>query len=196
MIAACAAWSCASRTSSAAGSSSRLPAERFTSGLLTAGQGFDGSSLRGFQEIQDSDMLLMPDIETAVYDPMSSSQVPTLAVICDVADPITRSTYSRDPRHIAQKAEEYLSLDRHRRHGLLRPGERVLHLRRRPLRAVAGHRLLPPRLGGGALEQRPRRGSRTSPTRSRARRATRRSLPSTPSPTFAGRCTRRWRRSG
>ena len=85
-----------------------IPAERFTSGLLTAGQGFDGSSLRGFQEIQDSDMLLMPDIETAVYDPMSSSQVPTLAVICDVADPITRSTYSRDPRHIAQKAEEYL----------------------------------------------------------------------------------------
>ncbi len=85
-----------------------IPAEFFTPDLLASGQGFDGSSLRGFQEIHESDMLLMPDIDSAVYDPMSSSEVPTLAVICDVADPITRASYSRDPRNVGRKAEEYL----------------------------------------------------------------------------------------
>ena len=85
-----------------------IPAEFFTTDLLASGQGFDGSSLRGFQEIHESDMLLMPDIDSAVYDPMSSSEVPTLAVICDVADPITRASYSRDPRNVGRKAEEYL----------------------------------------------------------------------------------------
>ncbi len=85
-----------------------IPAEFLTTDLLANGQGFDGSSLRGFQEIHESDMLLMPDIDSAVYDPMSSSEVPTLAVICDVADPITRASYSRDPRNVGRKAEEYL----------------------------------------------------------------------------------------
>ncbi len=70
------------------------------------GWGFDGSSIRGFQKIEESDMLLVPDPETALLDP--AIQMPTLSVICNVEDPLTRQPYSRDPRHIAQKAERYL----------------------------------------------------------------------------------------
>src|SRR5512133_664532 len=70
------------------------------------GLGFDGSSIRGFQEIAESDMVLVPDAATAVIDPFHEQQ--TLSVICGVIDPITRDLYSRDPRHIAQKAERYL----------------------------------------------------------------------------------------
>ncbi|HYV30320.1 MAG TPA: type I glutamate--ammonia ligase, partial [Candidatus Binatia bacterium] len=68
--------------------------------------GFDGSSIRGFQQIQESDMLLRPDPTTAYVDPIL--HVPTLNLICDVLDPLTRQRYSRDPRFIAQKAETYL----------------------------------------------------------------------------------------
>jgi glutamine synthetase len=70
------------------------------------GIGFDGSSIRGFQAINESDMLLMPDASTAVDDPIL--KVPTLSIICDVFDPMTKKPYSRDPRYIARKAEEYL----------------------------------------------------------------------------------------
>ena len=74
--------------------------------LFQEGIGFDGSSIRGFQTIDESDMLLFPDIDTAVVDPVL--QVPTLSVICDVRDPITGEEYSRDPRYVARKAEAYL----------------------------------------------------------------------------------------
>ncbi|MBE7518969.1 MAG: type I glutamate--ammonia ligase [Thermoflexaceae bacterium] len=70
------------------------------------GWGFDGSSIRGFQKIEESDMLLVPDPETALIDP--AIQMPSLSVVCNVEDPVTRQPYSRDPRHIAQKAERYL----------------------------------------------------------------------------------------
>jgi len=70
------------------------------------GFGFDGSSIRGFQKIEESDMLLVPDPDTAIIDP--HIQAPTLSVICDVEDPVTRERYSRDPRHIATKAEQYV----------------------------------------------------------------------------------------
>jgi glutamine synthetase len=70
------------------------------------GWGFDGSSIRGFQKIEESDMLLVPDPETAVLDPFIQS--PTLSVIANVEDPITREPYSRDPRYVATKAERYL----------------------------------------------------------------------------------------
>ncbi len=70
------------------------------------GVGFDGSSIRGFQKIQESDMILLPDPATARIDPLC--QHPTLAIICDVYDPLTKQPYSRDPRYIAKKAEEYL----------------------------------------------------------------------------------------
>jgi glutamine synthetase len=77
-----------------------------TKELFTEGIGFDGSSIRGFQEIHESDMLLKPDATTAFIDPMC--QVPTLAVICDVVDPVLKQPYTRDPRFIALKAEKYL----------------------------------------------------------------------------------------
>jgi len=70
------------------------------------GIGFDGSSIRGFQEIQESDMILIPDPATARVDPACS--VPTLSVLCDIVDPVTRDPYSRDPRGVAKKAEAYL----------------------------------------------------------------------------------------
>ncbi|MBI2297159.1 MAG: glutamine synthetase beta-grasp domain-containing protein, partial [Betaproteobacteria bacterium] len=74
--------------------------------LFEEGIGFDGSSIRGFQEIHESDMLLKPDPTTAFLDPMC--EVPTLVMICDVVDPVLRRPYSRDPRYIAKKAEAYL----------------------------------------------------------------------------------------
>lgn len=74
--------------------------------MFEEGLGFDGSSIRGFQAIHESDMILIPDPKTAVIDPLSP--IPTLSLICNVADPLTRQPYTRDARHIAQKAEEYL----------------------------------------------------------------------------------------
>jgi glutamine synthetase len=70
------------------------------------GQGFDGSSIRGFQKIHESDMLLMPDPTTAIMDPVG--KVPTISIICDVKDPVTGALYSRDPRGVAKKAERHL----------------------------------------------------------------------------------------
>jgi glutamine synthetase len=73
---------------------------------FTEGLGFDGSSIRGFQEIAESDMILVPDAATAVIDPFHEQK--TLSIVCDVVDPITREPYSRDPRYVAIKAERHL----------------------------------------------------------------------------------------
>ncbi|MBI2371079.1 MAG: type I glutamate--ammonia ligase [Deltaproteobacteria bacterium] len=70
------------------------------------GFGFDGSSIRGWQAINASDMLVIPDPATAVMDPFTAE--PTLTMIVNIVDPITRERYSRDPRNVAQKAEAYL----------------------------------------------------------------------------------------
>jgi glutamine synthetase len=83
-----------------------VPASEVGEGLFRDGIGFDGSSIRGFQEIHESDMLLIPDAATAFVDPVL--EVPTMDVICDIYDPITRQPYTRDPRHVAKKAELYL----------------------------------------------------------------------------------------
>ncbi len=80
--------------------------DQLTPELFTGGIGFDGSSVRGFQSIHESDMLLMPDPATALVDPVCA--VPTLSLVCDVVDPLTKQPYTRDPRHIARKAEAYL----------------------------------------------------------------------------------------
>ncbi|MCW5830646.1 MAG: type I glutamate--ammonia ligase [Deltaproteobacteria bacterium] len=74
--------------------------------VFVSGLGFDGSSIRGWQGIQESDMLQVPDPATARIDPFM--QHPTLSMICDIVDPITKEPYSRDPRNIAKKAEAYL----------------------------------------------------------------------------------------
>lgn len=78
----------------------------FSAETFEDGIGFDGSSIRGFQRIHESDMLLFPDPETAFVDPFNA--VPTLSLTCDIADPLTRESYARDPRHIARKGEAYL----------------------------------------------------------------------------------------
>lgn len=78
----------------------------FAEDIFEEGIGFDGSSIRGFQKIHESDMLLFPDPESAFLDPFTA--VPTLSLTCDIADPITHENYSRDPRHVAKKAESYL----------------------------------------------------------------------------------------
>jgi glutamine synthetase len=83
-----------------------IPVEDLEDDLFSEGIGFDGSSIRGFQQIHESDMLLVADAESACVDPVL--EVRTLNLICNVLDPITRKPYSRDPRYIAQKAEQYL----------------------------------------------------------------------------------------
>jgi glutamine synthetase len=83
-----------------------IPAGEMTAELFVDGIGFDGSSIRGFQHIHESDMLLMPDPATAFVDPVLPTR--TLAVVCDIIDPLTREPYSRDPRYVAKKAEAFL----------------------------------------------------------------------------------------
>jgi glutamine synthetase len=83
-----------------------IPAEDLDEDLFRDGIGFDGSSIRGYQQIHESDMLLVADAETAYVDP--NLEIPTLSLICNVRDPITLQPYNRDPRYIAQKAELYL----------------------------------------------------------------------------------------
>src|SRR5512134_2332322 len=82
------------------------PIHELSEATFEEGVGFDGSSIRGFQEIHESDMLLMPDPTTAFIDQVL--EVPTLVIVCDVYDPVTRQPYSRDPRYVARKAESYL----------------------------------------------------------------------------------------
>lgn len=83
-----------------------IPFHELSEGTFEAGQGFDGSSIRGFKDIQESDMLLFPDSETAFIDPFMKEK--TLVMICNVGDPVTGERYPRDPRYISQKAENYL----------------------------------------------------------------------------------------
>src|SRR4026209_1608770 len=83
-----------------------MPTHRLTEDFFDDGLPFDGSSIRGFQEIHESDMLLMPDPESAFIDPVAD--IPTLVLTCDVYDPITLQPYERDPRYVARKAEAYV----------------------------------------------------------------------------------------
>ena len=83
-----------------------IPATELKEDMFEEGLGFDGSSIRGFQAINESDMLLFPDPATAIVDPVCG--IPTLSIICNIKDPITLESYTRDVRHIAQKAEAYL----------------------------------------------------------------------------------------
>jgi glutamine synthetase len=83
-----------------------LPLSAFEEEHFDEGLGFDGSSIRGWQGIQESDMLLMPQADTAIVDPFT--EVPTISILCEVIDPITREPYAKDPRRLARRAEEYL----------------------------------------------------------------------------------------
>lgn len=83
-----------------------IPVGCLTEELFEEGIGFDGSSIRGWQKINESDMLLVPQPDTLFVDPFAS--IPTLVMICSIQDPITREDYSRDPRNVARKAATYL----------------------------------------------------------------------------------------
>src|SRR5438094_764711 len=83
-----------------------IPTSELTEELFEEGNGFNGSSIRGWQPIHASDMLVVPDPTTAVMDPFTA--LPTLSLICNIVDPLTKEDYSRDPRNIARKAEAYL----------------------------------------------------------------------------------------
>lgn len=83
-----------------------VPANLLSESSFEEGFGFDGSSIRGWQPINNSDMLIVPDPATAMLDPFTKT--PTLSLICDIADPITKVPYSRDPRYVAKKADVYL----------------------------------------------------------------------------------------
>jgi glutamine synthetase len=82
------------------------PIEQFDEGVFEDGMGFDGSSIRGWQGIEASDMLAIPDATTAVLDPFYAK--PTVSVIANIVDPITRENYTKDPRHVAAKGIAYL----------------------------------------------------------------------------------------
>ena len=83
-----------------------VPIRELDESSFEDGFGFDGSSIRGWQPIHASDMLVIPDPSTAKMDPFY--EVPTLVLICDIADPVTREPYTRDPRNIDKKADAYL----------------------------------------------------------------------------------------
>jgi glutamine synthetase len=83
-----------------------IPVNKLDEDVFEDGLGFDGSSIRGWQAINESDMILLPVPETAFVDPFT--QLPTLAIIANIQDPITREDYTRDPRNVARKAVNYL----------------------------------------------------------------------------------------
>jgi glutamine synthetase len=87
-----------------------FPTETWNAATFKNGVGFDGSSIRGWQGIHVSDMLAIPDVTTTVVDPFFKE--PTVSVIADIVDPVTKQDYTRDPRHVARKGIEYLKKTR------------------------------------------------------------------------------------
>jgi len=83
-----------------------IPVSHLSEDTFEDGLGFDGSSIRGWQTINESDMLVVPQPDTAFVDPFTA--LPTLVLICNIQDPITREDYSRDPRNVCRKAANYL----------------------------------------------------------------------------------------
>lgn len=83
-----------------------IPVSKLDEDVFESGLGFDGSSIRGWQAINESDMLVVPEPQTAFIDPFT--ELPTLVMICNIQDPLTGEDYSRDPRNVARKAANYL----------------------------------------------------------------------------------------
>ena len=83
-----------------------VPVSEFSEKSFVDGFGFDGSSIRGWKAINESDMLIIPDPETMFLDPFILT--PTLSLTCDIVEPATKEPYARCPRNIAQKANAYL----------------------------------------------------------------------------------------
>ena len=110
-----------------------FPIDHLDAGTFEEGLGFDGSSIRGWMGIHESDMMAVPEPDTARLDPFFAK--PTVSIIANVVDPVTRKDFTRDPRHVARKAEAYLKDTGVADTCYIGPGARVLHLRRGPLRA-------------------------------------------------------------
>ena len=110
---------------------------------LTDGFMFDGSSIDGWKAINESDMILKPDLDAVFIDPFSAT--PMMILVCDIVEPSTGQLYSRDPRSTAKRGEAYLKASGIGDHRLYRAGSRILRLRRCPLRAWLRRGLLPPR---------------------------------------------------
>ena len=136
-----------------------IPASTVDEEFFTVGQLFDGSSIRGFQSIHESDLQLIPDVSTAYVDPFRTER--TLIMVFDIYNPRNGEIYSPRPAPGRQEGREVPRLDRHRRHRVLRPRGRVLHLRRRALRGEAEQELLlEVDSERGRLEHGPRRRGR------------------------------------
>ena len=109
-----------------------IPAAELSAELFEEGLGFDGSSIRGFQSINESDMILLPDADTAMMDPFTEHS--TISFICNVLDAITREPYTRDPEIHHPESREVFKVHRHSRHQLLGTRDRVFYLRQHSLR--------------------------------------------------------------
>ena len=167
-----------------------IPSEYLKEETFEEGLGFDGSSIRGFQSIEESDMLLIPDPTTAYADPFYVR--PTLVLNCFIKDPISGDWYYKDPRRVARNAEEYLISHRSRRHLLLGSRGGILHLRHRPVlpgRSSQQHVLLRGGLGRGRLEL-DAGGRRWQPRSTRC--ATRKGISLSPPTTPNRTCAQRW----
>src|SRR5947208_12081464 len=83
-----------------------IPAEELDEEMFEEGKGFDGSSIRGWQAINESDMLVLPVPDTAFIDPFCQDK--TLTILCNIQDPLTKEDYPRDPRNVARRAVNYM----------------------------------------------------------------------------------------
>ncbi len=135
-----------------------VPVSSFGPEVFEEGLMFDGSSVRGFQQIHESDMKLLPDPTTAFLDTFRGAK--TLAINFFVHDPLTGEAVQPRPAQHRPQGAGVPEVDRDRGHRVLRARGRVLRLRRRPVRDQAEHRLLLDRLDRRRLEHRPDRGRR------------------------------------
>ena len=164
-----------------------VPVESFDEDVFSDGLAFDGSSIRGFQQIHESDMLLLPDVATAFVDPFRVEK--TLALNFFIHDPFTREAYSRDPRNVAKKAETYLAASGIADTAYFGP-EAEFYVFDSIRHETAERGVLLHRLDRGRWNTGARKRAATAATRPRTRPATSRCRRSTTTPTCA---TRWWR---
>ena len=141
---------CGSSTCRVCGSTSRVSTKEFSADAFEEGLGFDGSSIRGFQEIQESDMLLMPDPDTRVPRSVHGG-ADAGADLQRQGSGDRRVVHARSAAH-RDEGGAVPEVDRDRRHRVFRPGGRILHFRRRPIQPGLRPRLLLHRLQGRILE--------------------------------------------
>ncbi len=126
------------------------PIDQLSEGSFDEGFGMDGSSIRGWAAIHESDMLLIPDPNSFILDPFT--EVPTLVMVCDVVDPVTKQRYDRDPRYIAKKAEMYLGSTGLADTAYFGAEAEFFHLRQRAFRSARAAWFLLHRRGRGTME--------------------------------------------